>query len=155
MMFACRNLPSVTPSLATTIVLLGLAACSGPDKLQLTLNAAPRVNPDLTGASMPVQVHVYALRSASKFDSTDFFALTDTDKHPLQGDLISSQDMMMRPGQSQTVTLPVGDDLKYVGVAASFQKIDNSVWHASLAMPASGKANALLSGDSVVLTKAD
>ncbi len=147
---ACRALPV----LAALLTLSGLAAC-GPDKLQLTLNTAARVNPDLIGESMPVQVHIYALRSAARFDNTDFFTLSDTEKHPLGGDLISSQDLMMRPGQTQTVTLPVGDDLKYVGVAASFQKIDNAVWHASLPLPQNGRARATLNGDTVVLNKAD
>ncbi len=141
--------------LLAVVAPFAVAACDAPTHLKLTVDAASRLNPDATGLSMPVQLHVYTLRSTAKFDSADYFTLTDSEKHALDGDLLATQEATIRPGTKQTFNLPLSDDAKYVGLVASFQMIDSAVWHASLPIPGSGKATGNLDRDHVTLQKAD
>jgi len=140
---------------ASAVVLVaGLSACAGaPTELQLTMNSGQRLNPDVTGMSMPVQVHVYLLKSTARLDGADYFQLSDPDKHVLGDDVVSSQETVLRPGTATTLKFKLTDEAKFVGVVAGFQKIDSATWRGSLAVPETGKAVASLSDDSVVLQK--
>ena len=104
---------------------------------------------------MPVQVHVYVLKSTAKLDGADYFQLSDPDKRVLGDDVVSSQETTLRPGTVTTLKFKLTDEAKFVGVVAGFQKIDSATWHNSLPLPDSGKVTASLVNDSVALQKAE
>ena len=132
-----------------------LSACAGaPTELKLTMRTGAALNPDVTGLAMPVQVHVYLLKSAARLDGADYFQLSDPDKRVLGDDVVSTQETTLHPGTSTMLTFKLTDEAKFVGVVAGFQKIDSATWHASLAVPDNGKAVASLAGDTVSLQKA-
>ena len=106
-----------------------LSACAGPPtSVHLSLIAAPRLNPDETGAPNPVQVHVLMLKASDAFTNTDYFQLADKEKTVLGGDLLSQTNEVLRPGQTKTIDLPVLPGAKFVGVSAAYRNIDQATW---------------------------
>ena len=120
----------VTTSGIATAALCLLSACSsGPvTNVHLSLVAAPKLNPDETGAPNPVQVRVFMLKTSEAFTNTDYFQLEDKEKAVLGGDLLSQNNDILRPGLTKTMDLPVPSGAKFVGVSAAYRNIDHATW---------------------------
>lgn len=120
------------------------AGCSTPPKppqpvprvLQISVEAAPTLNPDARNRATPVVIRVYELRAPQTFQSADFFALFDKDQSALGNDLASREELQLRPGES--LALPPRDlkpDVRAVGVFAAFRDLEKSQWRSVVALP--------------------
>lgn len=134
-----RGLISAFACLAALVLAGGCAAPPPPPPpptiVQLTVTAAPDVNPDPTGRPSPVIVRIYQLASPSSFDTADYFRLFDQETATLGADLASREELRLAPGQSQSLTREMRPNARFVGVAASYRDLQNAVWHASTAVP--------------------
>ncbi len=125
-----------------------LAACnSAPTTLHLTLQAQPGLNPDNTGLPNPVQAHVFLLKNPETFSNTDYFQFADKEKTVLGADLLAQRDEFMHPGQTQTLTLPIPKDTKFIGVSAAYRNIDQATWR--VVTPVVGQATITLGADAL------
>ena len=93
------------------------------------------VNPDRAGVAKPVVVRVYQLKTAGTFEAADFFALQGDAAAVLGPDLLSSEEMMVRPGSNTAFESSFDPKARYVGVTAAFRDIDNAQWRALVALP--------------------
>jgi type VI secretion system protein VasD len=125
---------------------LTVTACaSGPKPVEPTtlvikVQALPDVNPDIRGRASPLSVRLFELRSVATFQSADFFALYDRDQATLGADLLGREEMIVKPGEAQTVTRKANAETRVLGVIAAFRDLERSVWRvsASVAPPAEG-----------------
>lgn len=125
---------------ASTIVAAMLAAsilsgCAGkpeppPTRLDVEVNAAPDINPDIDGTPSPVVLRVYELASDGSFLRAGFFALFDNDQAALGQDLKAREEMVLKPGQEVKVEKTCKQGTTFVGVIAAFQDIDHATWRA-------------------------
>jgi type VI secretion system protein VasD len=140
--------------------LLLLSSCGGappppPPVVELTLNAAPNVNPDPGGRPTSVLVRIYQLASANKFELADFYQLSNHEAATLDGDLLGRDELILSPGQSRHLTLNMKHDATRLGIAVAFREIDRAKWRADTAFAPSGVTNvtAAIAGLNITLEK--
>ncbi|MFE0752565.1 type VI secretion system lipoprotein TssJ [Inquilinus sp. NPDC058860] len=117
------------------ILMLGTSLASGcgmfdskPAPIPVTLTAAGDINPDASARPSPIRVRVYQLRSASAFQQSDYFALTDGKSDALGDTVVGSEEVMLSPGSTRTLSTPIDEGARYIGVVAGFRDIDRSQW---------------------------
>jgi type VI secretion system protein VasD len=147
--------------------LIALSGCGGGEKkpppppppppttLSLQLTAAPDVNPDGTGTPGPLRVRVLQLADTNALAQADFFTLDADPAKVLGPALLGSADVVLRPGQTVTLTPEVKPETKFIGVVAAYYAIDKAKWRAWLPVKphVANAMGARFGADSVTLTE--
>lgn len=124
-------------------VLVGCASAPKPPPppkdVALHLSAGADLNPDSGGRPSPLVVRVYQLRQDTAFKAAEFFALYDHEKETLGADLVATQEFVLKPGDSRTVTFKGDAQVHTVAVMAAYRDLRNAVWRASFDLPAPAK----------------
>ena len=109
-----------------------LARCGtpppAPPVLALTIEAGFDQNPDPAGHPVPVAFRVYQLASLGAFDRADVFALIDRQAETLGADCLASEEIIVAPGEKQTITRDLKPNTRFIGAVALFRAIDQAVW---------------------------
>lgn len=129
-----------------TIATLGLAGCSStasrvavPYAIELT--ADKQVNPDANGRPSPVQVTIYELSSSSAFAARDFFALQSDPQTALGKELINTDQVVLRPGETKTLQYPGSTTARMVGIVAAYRDLEKSQWRLAVELPEAQNTN--------------
>lgn len=126
------------PSLILIAGLMLLAGCAGsekpPPKLDVEITASGDLNPGPDGQPLPVVLRLYQLKQPGGFMGADFYSLFDKEAAVLGPDLVSREEITLRPGQSLRLQRPLDTAATYVGVLAAYRAIDRSRWRAALAL---------------------
>ncbi|WP_439854749.1 type VI secretion system lipoprotein TssJ [Pseudomonas yamanorum] len=118
-------------ALAALVLMAGcssLSPYSQITKLNLKLTASDQVNLDLNGRSSPVVVRLIELKHPVSFENADFFSLYDRAKETLAPDMVASEEMELRPGQTVELKLSVEEGSRYVGVLAAYRDLSETQW---------------------------
>ncbi|HEY5307209.1 MAG TPA: type VI secretion system lipoprotein TssJ, partial [Casimicrobiaceae bacterium] len=83
----------------------------------------------------PLSLRLFELKSEAAFQTADFFALYDRDQATLGGDMLARDEVIIRPGETQTITRKANADTRLLGVIAAFRDLEHSVWRTSVAVP--------------------
>jgi type VI secretion system protein VasD len=147
--------------------LLGLVACGGDDEppppappppkvVNLTIKAAPDVNPNGAGVPSPVAVDVYQLTSVTAFGESDFFQLQDDAAGALGDELVGSETFVLAPGAVEVYARELGEDVRFLGITAGFRDVSAGKWRSFFAVPpaATTLLEADISGTEVNMRKA-
>lgn len=118
--------------LALTVWLLGgcsaLSPYSSLTKLDLTLSASDQVNLDLNGRPSPLVVRLLELKHPVAFENADFFSLYERPKASLSPDLVTSEELEVRPGERVDLKLSVEPGSRYVAVLAAYRDLPQTQW---------------------------
>ncbi len=130
-------------------LLASLCACAPPPPpppavLMLSIAAGPDQNPDATGHAAPVAVHLFQLATTAKFERADIFALIEREQATLGTDGLASEEFVLAPGETRTVTRELKKDTQAVGVAVLFRDIDHATWRAMAPVSNTGPQKLLL-----------
>ena len=131
-MSGCSN--RLLKALAALGIVSLLSGCSSLSpystltKLNLTLTASDQLNPDLHGRPSPVVVRLIELKHPVAFENADFFSLYERAKDSLAPDLVASEELEMRPGETVSLKLSVEEGSRYVGVLAAYRDLSGSQW---------------------------
>lgn len=129
---ACKVLPLKILTAFTALVLLAGCASMSPysdlTKLNLKLTASDQLNPDLNGRPSPVVLRLVELKHPVAFESADFFSLYDRAKESLAPDLVASEELELRPGESVELKLSIASGSRYVGVLAAYRDLPETRW---------------------------
>jgi len=105
-----------------------LAACAAPPPppppppvLELTIAAGADQNPDQSGHPAPVAVRLYQLAATGRFERADVFALTEREAQTLAEQSLGSEELILRPGETRTVTRELKPGVQFLGVAVLFR----------------------------------
>lgn len=122
-------------SIALLALVLLTSACSALSpyskmtKLDLTLSASTQLNPDLDGRPSPIVVRLIELKNPVAFENADFFSLYERPRESLSPDLVASEEIELRPGETRELKLSVNDGSRYVGVLAAYRDLPETRWH--------------------------
>ena len=120
----------------TTLVLLAgcstLSPYSHVTKLNLNLTASDQLNPDLNGRPSPIVVRLFELKHPVAFENADFFSLYERAKESLVPDLVSTEELELRPGETVELKLSVEEGSRYVGVLAAYRDLPDTQWRYTL-----------------------
>jgi type VI secretion system protein VasD len=121
--------------------LLSVVGCGGPPApavVDLSIRASPDVNSNPAGTPVSVAVRLYSLMGRGRFMSADAYALMDREKATLGDESAGSEEIVVRPGDSRTMTLSPKPLVRYLGVAVLFREIDRAQWRAIAPIAAIG-----------------
>ncbi|MEE5067451.1 type VI secretion system lipoprotein TssJ [Pseudomonas alliivorans] len=124
--------------LAALTALVVLAGCSTLSpyshvtKLNLKLTASDQVNPDLNGRPSPVVVRLFELKHPVAYENADFFSLYERAKESLAPDMVASEELELRPGETVELKLSLQEGSRYVGVLAAYRDLPDSRWRYTL-----------------------
>ena len=120
--------------LALLAALLALGGCSALSpysqmtKLDLSLSGSEQLNPDLNGRPSPIVLRLIELKHPVAFQSADFFSLYQRPKEALAPDLVTQEELELRPGEQRALKLSVQDGSRYVGVLAAYRDLPETSW---------------------------
>jgi type VI secretion system protein VasD len=132
------------------MVLLGtaMAACSGKDdkpppvaapkpadSIEISVAARADVNPDVAGRASPVLVRIYELKDQVPFITASFLALFGNDTAVLGNSLQARQELMLNPGQGQTLRREARPETRFIAVMTAYQDFEHASWRAITAVP--------------------
>lgn len=125
-------------ALTALIAVLMLTGCSTLSpyshltKLNLKLTASGQLNPDLNGRPSPIVVRLYELKHAVAFENADFFSLYERAKESLAPDMVATEELELRPGETVELKLSVQQGSRYVGVVAAYRDLSQGSWRYTL-----------------------
>lgn len=128
-------------ALTALIAVLILAGCSTLSpyshltKLNLRLTASDQLNPDLNGRPSPIVVRLYELKHAVAFENADFFSLYERARESLAPDMVATEELELRPGETVELKLSVQKGSRYVGVVAAYRDLSQASWRSTLHLP--------------------
>lgn len=128
------------------VSILFLYGCSSSPTtiINVTLNASPEVNPDLSERPSPIVVRVYELKSLGTFETADFYSLFDNPEAILGADLVNSVQFHLNPGDTQTYNHTTSSETSYFAVTAAYRKLDHAVWRDHVIIPAAKITNLII-----------
>ncbi|UCO98900.1 type VI secretion system lipoprotein TssJ [Metapseudomonas lalkuanensis] len=127
------------PFAVLALVLL-VTACSAISpysrmtKLDLSLSASDQLNPDLDGRPSPIVVRLLELKHPVAFENADFFSLYERPKESLAPDLVTSEELELRPGETRELKLSVNEGSRYVAVLAAYRDLPETRWRYVVAL---------------------
>jgi type VI secretion system protein VasD len=125
----------VLTALTTLALLAGcstLSPYSHVTKLNLKLTASDQLNPDLNGRPSPIVVRLFELKHPVAFENADFFSLYERAKESLAPDMVSTEELELRPGETVELKLSVEEGSRYVGVLAAYRDLPDTKWRYTL-----------------------
>jgi type VI secretion system protein VasD len=122
------------------VAVLATRCSSPPPPAVLTLNVIGSAdqNPDPTGRPAPVAVRLFELNGTAKFERADVFALTEHEPQTLGDEGQGSEEFVLRPGETRTITRQLKKGVQFIGIAVLFRDIDRSRWRAIAQVGVSG-----------------
>lgn len=118
-------------AIAALVLLAGcssLSPYSQLTKVNLKLTGSDRLNPDLNGRPSPIVVRLYELRHPVAFESADFFSVYERAKEALAPDLVASEELELRPGETVELKLSLEQGSRYVGILAAYRDLAQAQW---------------------------
>ena len=131
-------------ALITVVAAVGAAPPPPPAVLTLTIAAGPDQNPDPSGRPAPVAIRLFELNGTAKFERADVFALTEHEQQTLGEEGQGSEEFVLRPGETRTVTRELKKGVQFVGIAVLFRDIDRSRWRVAAPVGVSGPTKLML-----------
>ena len=124
--------------LTAFVALALMAGCSSMSpysnvtKLNLKLTASDQLNPDLNGRPSPIVVRLFELKHPVAFENADFFSLYEHAKESLAPDIVATEELELRPGETVELKLSVEEGSLYVGVLAAYRDLPDTKWRYTL-----------------------
>jgi len=121
-------------TLTVLTALLVLAGCSSLSpfshvtKLNVKLTASDQLNPDLNGRPSPIVVRLFELKHPVAFENADFFSLYERARESLAPDLVVSEELELRPGETVELKLSVQEGSRYVSILAAYRDLPDTKW---------------------------
>jgi len=99
-----------------------------PLPLQLAFTATPRSNALSSGEGRPVQLHIFQLKSDARLRTASFEDIWQNDAKTLEGELVSSEQHTLFPGEKKNIAITPKPDAAYVGIVALFREPQGKDW---------------------------
>ncbi|MDR2786785.1 MAG: type VI secretion system lipoprotein TssJ [Candidatus Accumulibacter sp.] len=124
-------------------------------QLDISIQAATDLNPDLKSRPSPMILRVYELKSEATFIQADFFSLQNNDRATLTEDLLARDEFIVRPDDRRVlIRRKAHPQIGALGVFAAFRDLPHSIWRATFRLPPPSEAawyERLLSSDTIRL----
>lgn len=102
-------------------------------RMRLVISSRAELNRDDQGASLPVTIRVYQLKSAQAFEAATYPQLLHDADTVLKADLLRMSETVLAPSATVTLDAPMVDDAQAVGIVAFFREPDKAAWQLVIA----------------------
>lgn len=124
-----------SPFLFAGCAMLGLGKPGAAPPIRLHVEAGPRLNPDDQGRPLPTLVRVYQLGSAARARTVELTDLLRDPKEALGADLLSTEELLLSPGQAVNRSLTREPEARAVLVAAVVRRPTATTWRDVVELP--------------------
>ena len=73
-------------------------------------------------------MRLFELKHPVTFENADFFSLYERAKESLVPDLVASEEIELRPGETMEMKLSVEEGSRYVGILAAYRDLPETKW---------------------------
>jgi type VI secretion system protein VasD len=112
--------------------------CRVPNDVQLEIEASDRVNPDEAGRSLPTRLRLYQLTDLAPLQRASFDDVWAHPKETLAGTALSSEELVIYPGQVVVHRFKRNDKAEYMVGVAVFREPEGDAWRTAEEWPLSG-----------------
>lgn len=127
--------------------------------MNVDLSGRASLNADVQGQSLSTVVRFYQLKDATTFAQLNYAQLQSDDLNLLRTDLLATKDVVLRPGASASVAVPMNPDAQVVGVVAFFREpVQDRTWKLAIQKKQWKKTDPVkleVNGNELVLADAD
>lgn len=126
------------------LLILFIFGCSSQKKavsLDAKFQTAAGINPDIKQNPSPINVVIYQLKSASRFQNADFFSLYNNASKALGEDLLETTEAEIKPKAALKKNYALFPETKYIGIVAAYRDIDNANWRRLVELPKKKKVS--------------
>ncbi len=96
--------------------------------LDLKVTATSRLNALSAGDGRPLQLRIYQLKSDVKLRTASFEDVWQNDAKVLEGDVVSSDQQTVFPGEEKTLSVTPKPDAAYLALVALFREPQGKDW---------------------------
>lgn len=114
-----------------------------PTPVRVRVTAAPRLNPDAEGASLPTAVRVYQLASAAKAATVELPDLLRDPAALLGDDLLGVTELVVAPDGHAEATIALEKNARALLVAAVVRRPAGTTWRELVELPRAGRGDDL------------
>lgn len=104
------------------ITILTLSACAITPRATVTVLPSAQLNPDRFGKSLPVVLHLFQLTEQTRFQQASFQQVWQKPQAVLKQTLLGERLLMVSPGRSEKLALPLQPQTQYLGLIAIFRQ---------------------------------
>lgn len=99
-------------------------------RVAVRIHAGQVLNTDSSGRSLAVVVRLYSLKGTTQFTQATYamFAAGNSDKPFSNGDVITSKEVVLVPGQKYEMLEPLPNEATHLAVVALFRSPDSQRW---------------------------
>lgn len=99
-------------------------------RVAVRIHAGEVLNTDASGRSLAIVVRIYGLRGTTQFTQATYamFAAGTSEKPFSNGDVVSSQEVVLVPGQKYEMLEGLPNDATHIAVVALFRSPDSQRW---------------------------
>lgn len=108
---------------------------STPVPIQISVNAAQRLNPDDAGESLPTLVKLYQLKSAAKLEGADFDRVYRAPKETLGDDLLRVDEVLLAPGGTAQQRIERDRAARVLAVVPVVRRPTGKSWRTVVELP--------------------
>ena len=108
--------------------------CADPPPLALTIEATPRLNPDVEGRALPTELRVYQVRDASALEMASFEDVWQGGEAVLGDDLVSAETLTIYPGDRLERALRPAEDTAAIVAVVIVRQPAGRTWRAVVPM---------------------
>jgi type VI secretion system protein VasD len=123
-----KSLKILCGSLLLLSLVFVLGCPPAQTRVNLVINAANNVNPDVGGQSLSVVVRIYQLKDKGRMEAADYNAILKSDKETLSDDLLERQERVVQPGTQEMMEIQANPSAAFLGVAALFRNPSGDTW---------------------------
>jgi len=97
-------------------------------KVDLRFVAGGDINPDDSGRPSPLVVRLFELKSIAGFENAKFFSLYHHEKDTLGADLVSSEEIELKPGDVQDIKFALKPESRFIAIMCAYRQLDKASW---------------------------
>jgi type VI secretion system protein VasD len=113
-------------------------SCRVPNDVQLEIEASDRVNLDETGRSLPTRLRLYQLTDLTQLQRASFEDVWSRPKEVLAGSALSSEELVVYPGQVLVHRFKRNERAEYLVGVAVFREPEAEAWRTAEEWPLPG-----------------
>lgn len=102
-----------------------------PTRVVLEFEATGDINPNADGRASPLVLRIYQLKSYSVFKNADFFSLYDKEDQVLARELVSREEILLKPNEKRTIFYETAADTQTIGLLGVFMDYQRAQWKAA------------------------
>ena len=108
--------------------------CAPPQPIALTIEATPRLNPDVEGRALPTELRIYQVSESSALDMASFEDVWESPADVLGAALLSEESLTVYPGERLQRELRPEDEASAIVAVVIVRQPAGRTWRAVVPM---------------------